>query len=517
MESVTTANKDQEFEYFAPTTARIFIILILFAAALGVRLYKIADPPLDFNITRQYHSLIITRKLYFENLTKIPEQRKELAKTNEKNRAFVEPRITEYLTSRAYHLFGGEYFWVSRLFTTTFWLFGGLFLYLLARNSISHDAAIFSAAFYLFLPYGVSASRSFQPDSLMVMMLLVSILTIYRYHSKPVMVNLILAGVVSGLAIMVKVVCIFVIFGSFISLNVYRHGIKRAFINLNLVIFAGLSFLPFTLYFLYGYFVLELLKGEVQGRIVPQLWLSKHYWGGWLNQIEKTVGYIALAVGVFGVSRVRSRLPRALLIGLWGGYFVFGLTFTYHICSHTYYQLQLIPIIALSLGSICTQSFNHLKRNSKPVYCRVFLLLTLLLLISLNLYKTRRRIAHSGFEHKVKVAEEIGEIVSHSPKTIFLAPNYGSPLLYHGEISGKYWPQSWETIVEKLNGQNISSVEDRLNYWSTVYSPDYFIVTDLKDFETQKDLKELLFANFPVVANSGDYVIFKLDQPIIAN
>ncbi len=63
-------------------------------------------------------------------------------------------------------------------------------------------------------------------------------------------------------------VCIFVIFGAFISLNIYRYGFKKAFLNLNLLIFTGLSLLPFILYFLYGYFVLGFLKGEVQGRIL---------------------------------------------------------------------------------------------------------------------------------------------------------------------------------------------------------------------------------------------------------
>ncbi len=187
---------------------------------------------------------------------------------------------------------------------------------------------------------------------------------------------------------------------------------------------------------------------------MPQLWLSKDYWGGWLNQIEKAVGYIALVVGILGVLLVRNTLSRVLLIGLWAGYIVFGLAFTYHIYTHSYYQLQFIPIVALSLGSICTLIFSHLGQYYKPLYWRALLLLILLFAISLSLYKTRWRVINTGFEHEVKVAQEIGEIVNHSPTTIFLAPNYGLPMVYHGEMSGKNWPQSGDFFAQKLRAKD---------------------------------------------------------------
>ncbi len=80
MESAPIVKKDQETEFFTPTTLRLLIIVFLFVTALGIRLYKITDPPLDFHAMRQYHSLIITRGFYFENLTTIPKWRKQLAK-----------------------------------------------------------------------------------------------------------------------------------------------------------------------------------------------------------------------------------------------------------------------------------------------------------------------------------------------------------------------------------------------------------------------------------------------------
>jgi len=48
------------------------------------------------------------------------------------------------------------------------WLLGGLALYALARRIASADGALVALLYYLFLDFGVIASRSFQPDPLMV-------------------------------------------------------------------------------------------------------------------------------------------------------------------------------------------------------------------------------------------------------------------------------------------------------------------------------------------------------------
>ena len=38
---------------------------LLFSLALGVRLVRVSEPPLDFNPTRQYHSALLARRIYF--------------------------------------------------------------------------------------------------------------------------------------------------------------------------------------------------------------------------------------------------------------------------------------------------------------------------------------------------------------------------------------------------------------------------------------------------------------------
>jgi 4-amino-4-deoxy-L-arabinose transferase-like glycosyltransferase len=91
------------------------------------------------------------------------------------NQPVLEPPITEYIVSVLYRLIGKEEFWYSRYLTNAFWLIGGIFFYKTIKFLISPETAFIGTAYYLFIPMGIIISRSFQPDSLMMMMFLISL------------------------------------------------------------------------------------------------------------------------------------------------------------------------------------------------------------------------------------------------------------------------------------------------------------------------------------------------------
>lgn len=43
-------------------------------------------------------------------------------------------------------------------------------------------------------------------------------------------------------------------------------------------------------------------------------------------------------------------------------------------------------------------------------------------------------------------------------------------------------------------------------------SPEYFVVTDMADFQEQADIKEFLLREFPILPETEDYMIFDLRQ-----
>jgi hypothetical protein len=65
------------------------------------------------------------------------------------------------------------------------------------------------------------------PDPLMVMLLVMSVFAILSYHEQPSRRGLVIAAVTSSLAVFVKPgICVFQVFGVFVSLAIYRQGLE---------------------------------------------------------------------------------------------------------------------------------------------------------------------------------------------------------------------------------------------------------------------------------------------------
>ncbi|MBK9600225.1 MAG: hypothetical protein IPO36_00010 [Anaerolineales bacterium] len=70
------------------------------------------------------------------------------------------------------------------------------------------------------------------------------------------------------------------------------------------------------------------------------------------------IGGIALMLGLLGLFFLENE-KRRFFLGLWAGYALFGIYFNYHISSHDYYSLPLIPIVALSLAPLAEWFFTN--------------------------------------------------------------------------------------------------------------------------------------------------------------
>ena len=502
--------------YLGEPLLRLLTLGLLFVAALCLRLYGITQPPMEFFQIRQYHGALLARGFYewllTGNLRTIPPD------------GIIEPPILELIASCAYLIFGGEHLWIPRLLSALFWMVGGVFLYLIAKKIVSPNAAVFSVAFYLFVPYGVLASRAFMPDPLMIMLLVISIFTILRYYEQPSTRRLIVAAVASSLAIFVKPgICFFQVFGAFVALAVCRQGIRRSLASRHLLMFMTLSLLPTVLYYLYGTILAKFLHGQASRKIVPQLILQPSFWDGWLLALWLVVGYVALVGALLGVVLLRSGFPRALMIGLWSGYFLFGLSFTFHIHTHSYYSLQLIPVVALSLGSVSAPVMEYLGQVGLRSYGGVIVLgLSVSALIFgvaeqrywIDQIANQKRFA-PVYESYVATFQEIGEVVDHSPRTLVLFQplpyvDSGYALMYHGRLLGQVWPSPVQAVQRPGSGREISTRE-RFDKYSKKYSPEYFIISK-RSLRTgaARDLRRFLTENFSTVAQDPTYVVFDL-------
>src|SRR5215207_934961 len=210
--------------FFSSRPIRIITLVLIFGTALAIRLYDLTDLPLDFHPTRQLLSAIKARGLYYETEPDgISTWKLETAIHQAKLKSDVEPVVFERLVAFTYR-FTGEQVWLARIYSSLFWLIGGIFLFMLVRQLVSFDGAIFSTAYYLFFPYAIIASRSFQPDSLMVMLTLSFWWMFARWMTLTYSPSLngrgvgvrvaLLAGLLGGLAIFVKFSAAFFVIGA---------------------------------------------------------------------------------------------------------------------------------------------------------------------------------------------------------------------------------------------------------------------------------------------------------------
>jgi hypothetical protein len=122
----------------------------------------------------------------------------------------------------------------------------------------------------------------------------------------------------------------------------------------------------------------------------------------------------------------------------------------------------------------------------------------------------RARPLDASLERRVHVAEEIGALVRHSKRTVFLSGDYGLPLEYHGHVSGVPWPLASDFEWEELAGVRPKTVEQRFADLPEEGPLDYFIVFDRYEYGQQPALRTFLAARFPLVARGHDYLIFDL-------
>lgn len=487
-----------------------FLIFGIFLLAFAIRLYHIGSPPLDFEPERQYHSFILARNYFLQNFDSAPEWRKKLWQQIAAEEYVREPPILEHAIAGIYQITGKEEFWIARLLSAIFWLAGGWVLFRLLKNPVGAEGAAFALVFYLFNPFGIVASRAFMPDPLMILIALLAISFLVRYQSHASRSSLLLSAVCTGLASLIKPFCLIPLLTTFIIVTLETH--RK---NMKSMITSGLWFLAIVGIVTLPYYLSGLLpangflRGYSSVSIMPRLWFRPYFWGGWFDLIRMTTGYIPFILGLIGILLTNKGILRSLLLGLWVGYLLFCLLFTYHIHTHDYYHLILIPIIAMSLAPIGSAVFNAIK--NEPLLQWLFVGI-LIFGAAASVHETRARwkAVQNYIQAEVSTAVEIGEALNHNSDVISLASYYAKPLKYHAEIGGKRWPYTYDFRANEIIGLENESTEKRLQEDLKLYPLKYFVVSDMEEFNRQQELKKLLYDNFPVFKETKNYVIFSL-------
>ncbi|GAB4450540.1 MAG: hypothetical protein OHK0041_12600 [Anaerolineales bacterium] len=487
--------------------ALALVLALLFGLGLGIRLTDLTDLPLDFHPTRQLFSAIKARGMYYQTAD-VPAWQRDIALRAYTADATLEPPLLDSLVAASYRLFG-ERLWIARIYSSLFWLIGGIFLFRLAREFLTLDEALLSLTFYLLLPYAVFASRSFQPDPLMVMLILMGWWAAVRWSRQLTWGWALAAGLAGGFAIFVKLTAVFFVAGGLAGAVLARYSFRRAVRTPQVWGMAALTVLPGAAYTFYGVYLAGFLGSEFSGRFFPQLLVDPFFYLRWEGKIAVIFGHLGLALTLLGLLFLRTRESRVFLVSAWAGYVLFGAVFNYHIASHDYYSLPLVPLAALSLGALSGATVRGLAEQAqRSAKKRWFARLALLFVAVLTFWDVRVRLLEVDYRPQAAFWAEVGEALAYQPSVIAVTQDYGYPLVYWGWQRVTLWPEVRSEVFGTRAG-DLASRFERLTKGKI-----YFLVTDFEELRRQAGLEEYLHEHFPVHAEGEGYVIFDLTQPL---
>ncbi|MCP4143586.1 MAG: glycosyltransferase family 39 protein [Chloroflexi bacterium] len=497
----------KETKSYLPKAIYWFFVLAISLGSFALRMVDIDDLPLDFHPTRQLFSALKVRGMYYETAPNIPEWQREMAIQQRKTQPTLEPELIEYLTLIAYTQKGEADLALPRQITAVFWVLGGIFLFLAARRLVSADGALLTASFYLFLPYGVYASRSLQPDPLMVAFLAIFIWALAGWSDERKWRWAILAGLFGGLATLLKVVAIFFIAGAALFSILQKMSLKKAFNNAQIWGIAALSLLPTLAYYLNGFVLSGGTSGSSDGRFFPELLISPSFYLRWGLNLNQVIGYLAIALALLGLLLFPKK-KKGILLGLWVGYILYGLIFNYHFSTHDYYQMPFLPVVALSLAPIGEIISGTLRtRLSKGIFPRFIFLFAWILALLGAAWTVRSELRATDYRPLAESYREAGDLLRDQGKIVALSEDYGYRINYWGWLNATVWPSAGDLWYQEKRGdpQNFAQTFNK-----NAKDRAFFLVTDFEEWEKQSELREYLLANYSLYTEKETYLIFDL-------
>jgi hypothetical protein len=479
------------------------LALAVVIAGFLIRLPGLTDPPLDFHPTRQYRAAIIARGYSLDLLRGLTPDRRQAIEAAVHAQARIEPPVMERLAGLVYRLIGREDLSWARAVAVVAWTLGGLALFRLASQLLSPSSALASVAIWMFLPFTIRASQSFQPDPLMAALVTSTLAAAVAYERRATGATGVLFAVALAGALVVKPMAIFFIAPPVAAvLLAGRNTVKE---RTRLAVLAVVAVLPALWYYAtlplasdYGPFV-QLLRQ-------PQFWRD---WGLMLDRVVSWPLLLAALLGAF----VAPRVTRWLLVASFAGYLAFGIVFTHHIHTHDYYSLPLVLTVALGCGAL----LDALARLPRGRWAALVVGAACLVAGLRAVVEARNPERRAALHAEVARYERIGELVHHSTRVLALDGSYSLPLSYYGHLLAANWPVSGDLALISLTGGTAVAAEDRLRSMNQ----KYFVCTIQPEFDAQPDLGAALARAHPLIARDGtpgrwNYLVYDLSRGILS-
>jgi hypothetical protein len=485
----------------------VFAVALMMLGALGVRALELDQPIVTFHPTRHYRSAVIARACYYDRAAGVPAWAHAVADAARRMQPSGEIPLMEWAACATYLALGHENVMMPRVFAVVIWIAGAIPLWWLALRLASPAGGLIAVALYLFLPYGIVASRNFQPDPLMTLASLWALVGLVRHHDRPTTSRFLIAGALVGLAILIKPMSVFLTIPPIVALATLDSSAaswRRHFA------LAALGMLPGAIYYGYDTIFGTLAQDQMRMRFVPALLPTMFFWGGLARMIGRVVTWPLFVLALTGVAFAPSTLARRLTAAIFAGYALFAVAFTYHMATHDYYHLPYIPVVAIAIAMLFARIAAMKPGMAKPLASWPAVAAFCTAAIAYGAIEARPRLRVEDAAALEQLYQEIGEAAEHSSRVLFLDAAYGYALMYHAQIAGDSWPNMDDLNAERIDGEPAIDAETRYERDFADYRPSYFVITDLESLRGEPDLEAMLAWRAEPVSVAPRYRVYRL-------
>jgi 4-amino-4-deoxy-L-arabinose transferase-like glycosyltransferase len=339
---------DEPFVKTRAVSRRKWILLAIFAAAVGVRLIRINQPFVDPWSWRQSDVAAIARNYYTSGFHFAYPQIDWAG--DAAGYVGTEFPVLPFVAALCYKALG-VHEWIGRIQAVVFFALGALFLFRLAEQVFGRRVALWTVFFYSFAPLSVATSRAFMPDMPSLALALGGIFFYAQWLDSDRGRQFSIAAMLIAAALLVKITTAMVA-APLLYLTWQRFG-WRLFRDTRVWLFAAIALLPSCLWYWHAH--------EIAQRFYPH-----HFFGAgglaienasWYWRIAKqtaasTLTPVLTVLALFGAFVAPGGNSRRLFHWWAAAMFVFVVVIGWG-NRHQWYQLPFVPIAALFAGCAC--------------------------------------------------------------------------------------------------------------------------------------------------------------------
>lgn len=357
-----------------------FILLSILLGAFVVRLYRFNNPIADWHSWRQADTSSVSRNFVnqgfdllrprFDDISNVPS-----GLDNPNGYRFVEFPIYNVFQAGGFTIF--DFFTLEewgRLITIFSSLATTLFIFLIVLKYAHIKIAFFSAFFYAFIPYNIYYGRTTLPDPMMIMATMGGIYFFDKFvekqskHKSQTFFYLIASILFTSSALLLKPFAAFFLLPMFVIVwNAYGFNFIKKW---ELWVFLILSIAPLIWWrnwmtqYPEGIPVNNWLFNGNGIRFRP----SFFRWMGYERITKLILGYFGLPLAVVGVATLLSKnKSRLFFLSILFSSIAYVCVVATGNVQHDYYQIPIIPSIAIFLG-LGTEFIVHLPKKPLNKY-----------------------------------------------------------------------------------------------------------------------------------------------------